>query len=493
MTFPLRTVLPFFVMIGTAGCDRNPAVAPSPPAMSQPATSQPARSPSVETVTQVDPSRPTPQPVVQKSPEPKVAEPVHRPDDDRPRHDDAALERAGIRKFESRRLVLYTDIDEARAVRLPSLVDALYDELSRYFGELPPARDGSEWQITGYVMRDTDRFTSAGLVPSNLPSFNHGLNRRRRFWMREQSLDYYLAHLLLHEATHCFMTTLPAANGPTWYMEGMAEHFAAHRMTADGALQFRILPKTPDETAGFDRVSLIRKEVDARRATSLDEVFDMRDAEFAESIPYAWSWAACHFLDAHSEYRERFHELGDPAMRSRFRREFDARFANDGPRLRVQWDHFIHTSCYGYDFERALLTLKPGQRVPDDDTHVTVAADRGWQSTGLRLEAGQRYELIATGRFSLCDVPKPWLSEAGGITIDYANGRPIGRLLAAVVADDLQAPQAYETLLDPIDVGGKGTLVAPTSGTLYLRLNDGWDRLADNQGGVTVAVRPIGD
>ncbi len=128
---------------------------------------------------------------------------------------------------------------------------ALYEDLIAYFGELPPARDGSEWQITGYLMRDPERFTAAGLVPSSLPPFHHGLNRRRRFWMHEQSLDYYNEHLLLHEAIHCFMTTLPVPSGPAWYMEGMAEHFATHRTFPGGNVEFGIIPATPDETPGF--------------------------------------------------------------------------------------------------------------------------------------------------------------------------------------------------------------------------------------------------
>jgi hypothetical protein len=420
-------------------------------------------------------------------------EPVFRPDDDWPRHDDAALERAGIRKYGSRRLVLYTDIDERKAVRLPPLVDALYDELVAYFGELPPARDGSEWQITGFVMRDPERFTAAGLVPSTLPRFNHGLNRRRRFWMHEQSFDYYNEHLLLHEAIHCFMTTLPVLSGPAWYMEGMAEHFATHRTLPGGNVEFGIIPATPGETQGFDRVTLIRKEVDAGRTLSLDDVFAISDASFAEPLPYAWAWAACHFLDSQPDYRGRFRELSDVALRGRFREEFELRFSEDADLLEVRWQLFVRTMCFGYDTGEAVLAIDTAKDNLQEADEVKVRADAGWQSMRLRLKEGATYELTAQGQVSLAASPEPWTSDANGITIEYAAGKPLGRLIAAVVGDDLHLPAATQTLFDPIDVGGKTLLTAPIEGTLYLRINDRWDSLSDNDGELTVHVRQIDD
>lgn len=399
----------------------------------------------------------------------------------------------GIRKYVSRRLVLYTDIEEQKAVRLPPLVDAIYAELVAYFGELPPARDGSDWQITGYVMREPDRFTAAGLVPSSLPTFNHGLNRRRRFWMREQSLDYYLEHLLLHEATHCFMTTLPAPRGPAWYMEGMAEHFATHRSLPDGTANFRIIPSTPDETQGFDRVTLIRKEVDAGRALSLEQAFALGDRAFVEPLPYAWAWAACLFFDAHPDYREHFRELGDVALRSRFEEEFKTRFADRSDAISVQWQLFVGTLCYGYDTPQAWIAVEPAGADVQYVADVAVRADAGWQPMRIRVKRGATYELIARGDVSLSDSPMPLRSDANGVTIDYADGKPLGRLLAAVVGDDLGKPAAIQTLFDPIDVSEKLVMKPPIDGTLYLRINDSWDRLDDNTGELTVRVRQVED
>lgn len=417
---------------------------------------------------------------------------VFRPDDDRPRHDDAALERVGIRRYASKRLVLYSDLPVGQVDRLPALVDAVYDEWVAYFGALPPARDGSEYQITGYLIGDLERFRSAGLVPEDV-TFAHGVHRGRRFWMREQEHDYYRAHLLLHEATHCFMTALPgSAAGPVWYMEGMAERFGTHRTGADGRAAFRIMPASPEETAGFGRITMVREEVAAGKFKALGEVFAIRPAEFNGTAPYAWSWAACAFLDSHPRYRDRFRELGDPRLRRRFAEEFRIRFEDDRDALDVEWALFAHTLRYDYAAGHAAVEVRPGVELPaGTERSAAIAADRGWQSSGTRVDAGKSYVVAAEGRFTLASEPKPWVSEAGGITFDYFDGRPLGRLLAAVLADGPRDEiDDAGGLLSPIDVGRQAEFVAPGDGTLYFRINDGWDRLADNAGEVRVTVRP---
>lgn len=419
----------------------------------------------------------------------KVVQPVYRPDDERPRHDDAALERVGIHRVASKRLVLYTDRPADEAAALPPLVDALHDELVRYFGPLPPARDRSEFQITGYLMADEARFREAGLVPDDLPPFLHGRHRGRRFWMRDQPYDYYRRHLLLHEATHCVMTLLPGSIGPDWYMEGMAELFGTHRLDEDGIV-FRVMPASPEEVAGSGRITLVRQEVAAGRFRSLDEVFTLRPGEFLENEAYAWSWAVCFFLDTHPATRDRFRALGDPRLRRDLTQELRRLFQNDLDELAVEWAAFAQTLRYGYDLERAAIVFRPAEPLPNAGATIAVEAARGWQSSGLRVTAGTRYTIRAEGQFTLANEPKPWVSDAGGISFDYFDERPIGRLLAAVqTADSATAPDAAGGLLTPLEIGREATLETTHDGTLFLRLNDHWDRLKDNAGHVQVQVR----
>jgi len=116
-----------------------------------------------------------------------------------------------------------------------------------------------------------------------------------------------------------------------------------------------------------------------------------------------------------------------------------------------------------------------------------VAADRGWQSSGARLEAGRRYSLVAKGRCQLADQPKTWWSEPGGVTIEYYHGQPLGILLAAVRPDD-QDPRQSTPLVKPIVVGLTTAIEPSQSGTLFLRINDSAGKLADNAGSLQVKI-----
>ncbi|MGC1274562.1 MAG: hypothetical protein WBC44_12730 [Planctomycetaceae bacterium] len=458
------------------------------PFVTEPATSSPSASNSGAFLPVVDPDL-----AASATPSPLELQPVYRPDDERLAHDAAALERVGIRRFESKRLILYTDLAADEATELPSFVDALYDELVDYFGELPPARDGSEFQITGYLMVDGDRFRSAGLLPDDLPPFQHGRHRGRRFWMRDQEYDYYRRHLLLHEATHCFMTLLPGSVGPDWYMEGMAELFGTHQVADDG-VRFRVMPISPEATAGSGRITLVRQDVAADGFKTLDDVFALKPGEFLENNAYAWSWAACYFLDTHPRYRDRFRGLGEPSLRRRLTAEYVERFDGAAAEIAIDWAMFAHTLRYGYDLEAAAIVFGTGEPLPVEGATVGIEAARGWQSSGIHVQAGKRYRIAAEGRFTLADEPVPWISDAGGIGFDYFDGRPLGRLLAAVVSDDRSsAPDPAGGLLNPIEIGRESTIDAPTDGTLYLRINDHWNRLDDNRGELRVMIQSIAE
>ena len=138
--------------------------------------------------------------------QPAAKSKIYRPSDTRPKHDAAALAEFGIKRYASKHLVLYTDIKPDTCEPLPGLADQLYEALEDYFGPLPPDREGSVFQMTGYIMADRRLFRETGLLPEDLPGFYHGRHRGAEFWMNDQEYDYYLRHLMLHEATHCFMT-----------------------------------------------------------------------------------------------------------------------------------------------------------------------------------------------------------------------------------------------------------------------------------------------
>ena len=106
------------------------------------------------------------------------------------------------------------------------------------------------------------------------------------------------------------------------------------------------------------------------------------------------------------------------------------------------------------------------------------------------MEAGQTYELTATGRYQMAREPKPWWCEPNGITIEYHQGKPLGILLAAV-SDPQEGESGITPLASPDVIGLSGKITPRKSGTLYLCLNDSPAKLADNQGTAAVVIKSV--
>jgi len=135
------------------------------------------------------------------------------------------------------------------------------------------------------------------------------------------------------------------------------------------------------------------------------------------------------------------------------------------------------------------VTRKETVDLPAAGATVKIATDHGWQSTGYRLQAGKTYRLIASGRCEIAHSPKPWPCEAGGVTIQYAGGHPLGMLLASLT--DLEGEQPLITpLVSPQPIGLSAEIEPQTTGTLYLKINEPSSGLADNTGMLTVTIRP---
>jgi hypothetical protein len=358
----------------------------------------------------------------------------------------------------------------------------------RYFGELPPSEDGSEFQLTGYLMKDRGLFLETGLLPEDLVDFQHGKHRRYQFWMAEQDYDYYRRHLLLHEATHCYMMIVPSPRRlPLFYLEGMAELFGTHEVAADGQVSFRIYPDDPHEEVGFGRVEMIQQAVAQGDGLSIRAAWALGPPEFVKSreTPYAWSWAACCFLDSHPRYRDRFRELATIRDGTEFESALGTAFAPDLAALEREWELFTRSISYGFDFEHAAIEIRDGQPLTVGQLKQSrIVAGRGWQSTAIAVTSGADYRVTATGEAVLDQNPKPWRTEPQGISIRYAGGKPIGRLIGIV----LPAAGDAGPISEVIDIGASGTFRAPRTGTLYLRINDVWNSLAGNSGAYEVSI-----
>jgi len=420
---------------------------------------------------------------------------IHRPSETRPTYDDQKLTALGFSKAISERLILYSDLKTDDLRGLPNLADQLYPELENYFGPLPPDLEGRPYQMTAFLMSDAQRFVDAGLLSAGRIQPHEGWYRGNEFWWNQQPSEYYTRHLLLHEATHCYMHVMPSVDCPPWYVEGMAEWFGTHQMDETGKLRIGVLPESPDNYLGWARISVIQEEVAAGRLQDIDQILKYTFNDFQKLPAYAWSWALCHYLNAHPRYQKPFHELAKRLMDGGFLNTASELFAPDLRDLKTEWLLFASELQYGHDIPRSVIDFEPGIELAHgtETPALGISSTRGWQSTRVNLIAGQSYQIQSSGRVTLAETSKPWISEPQGISIRYFSGQPLGRLMGFIrpsPPDDAPAPAGRE-ILKLLPLGPDVKLVAPHSGTLYLRVSDAWNELQDNDGEYQVRIKSI--
>lgn len=403
--------------------------------------------------------------------------------------DAARAAAAGIRELRGKHVRIYTDLPASDEVdRLPAVFDAVYPQWCNYFGV--PQVTNPPWRANAFIMQNRERFKAAGLLPEYLPEFENGFAEGHELYVVEQPTEYYRRHLLLHEGTHSFMLTRLTGSFPTWYFEGMAELFGTHRVD-DGPgglkVQTRYMPRDREEVPFWGRTKLITDAYREGRARNLKGVFAIEPSRNMGNEEYAWSWAACYFFDMHPAYRERFRTLFKLPVCSDFMEAMQKLYESEGDQIVTQWQDFITGLDYGYDLERAAIRFQPGQPLPVSGATVSVATDCGWQSTGIRLQAGRTYELTAAGRYRVANESKPWYSEPDGVTIRYHDGLPLGMLVAAVQPDHVGG--GTTPLIKPVDIGSASKLTPQQDGTLYVKINEASAGLADNEGSLRLTVK----
>lgn len=441
----------------------------------------------------------------------------------------------GLRRLQGRHLRLVTDLPPQPEVdELPQVFDAAVPQWASFFG-VPPER-AAGWRVDGRLIADRRRFGELNLLPVNRPQFTSGYAHENEIWLVEQPSSYYRRHLLLHEGTHAFMLAHLESCGPPWLMEGTAELLGTHRWQ-EGRLTMGIVPQRRDETPMWGRIRLIRQAWAEKRPRTLAEVLALQEIGDRELESYAWSWALASFLHEHPRYAAAFHRVcRDPAATSsdRLLRHAVGAAWED---LLIEWQAYVALLDYGYDGRRMAMEHASslvdvagddaggdggnpqrgpnGSLRPNNDGNFTfgLRADRGWQSTGWRLESGTTYALLASGTFQAAADARPWKSDANGVTLEYFQGKPLGQLLAAVRPLDASHPPAPATEADapvkrpggsapvaesgdltfgsPSSVGAEAELKPRQSGVLYLRVNDSPARLGDNQGALEITIHPL--
>ncbi len=426
-----------------------------------------------------------------------AAAPRFRLSDDRPELDRAKLLAEGLRVVESKHLILVTDLPADAVKDFPLLADALFATLEHRLGKLAPDAAGRTFQVTGFLMDAPERFDRAGLLPPEQYAIRHGRHLGYRFWMNNQTADYYRRHLMLHEFVHCFlmcefgMQDIP----PLWYTEGIAEYFATHQLKAEVAKsEFGVLPNSLKGFEGWLRITEIKRHFNLEPSETgelagilpLQTVLHPPNSTFVADSQYAHAWALVWLINHHPELKTAF----APVAATRTRRQFDDALAKIPRTTWTQMDQIWPLYVDGLEeadvnsvrFPLLNDAAQQGTKTPSLPLEFKLEADKQWVSTTLTLQKDREYTLTCSGRYVVEKTTRPWLSEPNGITIDYVRGRPLGEVIAVIVSADGTESTRH------IPIGTARTLKSPIAGILWLQVNDHWAQREKNEGTVQVRV-----
>ena len=392
---------------------------------------------------------------------------------------------AGIFVTSGKHIDLYSDIDDGdKRQEWVDLFDSATEQWCKLFNV--SVIDTDPWRMTAVIMEDETRIRNAGLIPENLPEFPAGFNRGHEFWVYLQKDEYYTRHLILHEGTHAFMQWFLGSSGTPWYSEGMAEWVALHHWDGQTVkLNQTITDKA--QTPGWGRVNLLKKLLAKDKPKSLDDIFNIPPTAFRDVNAYAWSWAGCEFLAHHPLSKEHFAQLPKRLRRPlhRIKRRFRADLEPHWQTLIRDWYLYIHEVGYGTDITAAAL----GAATKNDDGSLNVAATSSWQLTGITVKPSDRLRIASSGDFIVGNTTQPWRCESNGITVQYYDGHPLGKLMAAVITD--RPEQIVQVPIGSSGSDSEKSVTFTRGGVLALRINESPAKLGDNSGGLKVTIEKL--
>lgn len=369
------------------------------------------------------------------------------------------------RMVKSDHFILYTDISDRSAAILLDKLERMYVLIGRYYGKRPRK------PIECYVVSDLRNFSglppAAALKiaePAGITFSRAMVEVRDGDIVDVESVVYSCDKhgVVQHEAVHCYCNLTFGDAGPIWYAEGMAEMGQYWK---------------PDEL-GVNIDPVVMDYLTHNEKKSLAEIVAPAQITGDSWQAYAWRWTLCHLLASHPTHSAAFRRLGVEMMTGG-KATFESTYGPVARQLTFEYDQFVRNMGNGYRVDLCVwdFATQCSQIVGNERIKCHVQAGRGWQASTLQVEKGKSYDYVAQGE---------WVTAEGETAID-ANGdsRGRGQLVGAVF---VTSPDGYE-LLEEIELGVKGSLIAPAAGHLYLRCRDDWTELADNQGDLTLHFR----
>lgn len=360
------------------------------------------------------------------------------------------------RELRSAHFLLHTDISDRQGKILLDKLETMLRFVSSYYGHRP---DGL---IECYVVEDLSRWP-LDVFPAEARQkirAGAGITISRSLGNLRKSVVYACDQhsVVQHEAVHAYCAQTFGTAGPTWYAEGMAE---MGNYWKDKQRAVDISPTVITYLKNADSKSLLKIVQD-------DQVTG--DSWQA----YSWRWALCYLLANNPNYAAAFKQLGVGLMLGRPGVSFENTYGRVANQISFEYDFFIRHVDNGYrvdlcawDWNRPFKVLSKDQR-----RSLKVEAARGWQATGIRLSAGESYDFVALGEWKV--TPEESIGADG-----LSDGR--GRLLGVLMSDT--------QLGKPFQLGERGVFIAEKSGGFYLRCQDHWNRLDDNEGKITFHLR----
>lgn len=370
----------------------------------------------------------------------------------------------GPADYVSPHFLLHTDLPPGDAKELLQRLEQMLGLISAYWDR------PSSGVIECYVVQDLARWPADVIPAEGRAKIAEGAGVT--ISQRISSGDKFLAKAVVyavadrgtpqHEAVHAYCAQTFGQTGPTWYSEGMAEMGQYWRKdNAD--------VKIHDEVLEYLKTS---PPLPLSRLVAQDQV----TGDSWQN--YAWRWALCHLLANNPNYADRFRPLGIGLLTGQ-PVSFELTYGAMANEISFEYLFFLshleqglRAELIAWDWSKKFLPLKTAQKT----FSAQVQARRGWQPSGLTVEAGVEYRLKTSGSWKLSRNGEP--TTAGGGPEDA------GRLEGIVLSD--------WKLGEPFFLGAEGSFVPPTSGDLYLRCHEGWADLEDNSGRISVKLSYIG-
>jgi len=366
---------------------------------------------------------------------------------------------AGPRLVRSQHFAFMTDVSDREWAVIRDKLERMVGVLERFFGR----KAGGT--VEGFIVRDLAAWP-AGLLEEPLGvekirrregvCFNTSLGPARR------AVLYSCADhgVIQHECVHGFCHLTFGSTGPTWLSEGVAELGNSWR---DG-----------DDAVAIDpRVMAYLQNATPKR--TLGEIAVPGEEPAGSWQDYAWRWALCYLLANNPNYSDRFRPLAVALMEQRPGASFEATYGPVAREVSFEYDRLLETVGNGYradltawPWKAAFRTLASGA---SQRTRVRAAA--GWQATGVTLERGGTYEVLAAGTWRTGPAAPPLTADGD------AAGH--GRLVATIFHDFTLEPE--------LPLAASEEFTAAADGRLFLRCADDWTQLGDNDGQLDVTIR----